>query len=202
MGRKVLLVLLVSGILLVVAAGAVFVISLCLRQEKPDVALPPSLDELADLYPGLAQALGDPELDTVYKEFLLVYEEEGEDAALEMARKRGILVTNEGQEYVRLTLILDTEDSASLQAQLEEIGVIVTSAFQDRVEVAVPLALIRQALASDDPGAVFSDLTEMEHVVAVRLPRPRVPDAMKVAVWCWISLSLPSSCSTFRATFS
>ncbi|MBN1975812.1 MAG: S8 family serine peptidase [Anaerolineae bacterium] len=180
MERKVLLVLFALGILLVAAAGAVFVISLCLRQEKPDVALPPSLDELADLYPDLAQALGDPELDTVYKEFLLVYEEEGEDAALEMARERGILVTNEGQEYVRLTLILDTEDSAALQAQLEEIGVIVTSAFQDQVDVAVPLALIQRALASDDPGAVFSDLAEMEHVIAVRLPRPRASDGSAI----------------------
>ncbi|MFL7793503.1 MAG: S8 family serine peptidase, partial [Anaerolineae bacterium] len=176
MGRKVLIALLVLGVLLVVAAGAVFVISLSLEREKPSVTLPPSLDDLADMYPSLSRALEDPELDTVYKEFLVVYEEEGEEAALDMARERGILVTNEGKEYVRLTLILDTEDNEPLQTQLEEIGVVVTSAFRDQIGVAVPLALVKQTLASDDPGAVFSDLTEMEHVIAVRLPRPWVPD--------------------------
>jgi subtilisin family serine protease len=180
MGRKVLIVLLVLGVLLVVAAGAVLVISFASRHEKPSVTLPPSLDELADAYPGLAQALEDPELDTVYKEFLVVYEEEGEEAALEMARERGILVTQGGQEYVRLTLVLDTEDNEPLQAQLEDIGVVVTSAFRDQIAVAVPLSLIKQTLASDDPGAIFSDLTEMEHVVAVRLPRPRVPDGSAI----------------------
>ncbi|MFN2270758.1 MAG: S8 family serine peptidase [Anaerolineae bacterium] len=180
MGRKVLLVSFVLGALLVVAASAVFVISLCLGPEKPSVALPPSLDELADAYPGLARALGDPELDTVYKEFLLVYEEEGEDAALKMARERGILVTNEGEEYVRLTLILDTEENEPLRAQLEEIGVIVTSAFRDQIDVAVPLALIRQTLTSDDPSAIFTELTEMEHVVAVRLPRSRATEGSAI----------------------
>jgi subtilisin family serine protease/RNA polymerase subunit RPABC4/transcription elongation factor Spt4 len=179
MGRKVLIVLLVLGILLIVAAGAVFAIFLVGR-EKPEIALPPSLDELAEAYPELAQILHDPELDTVYKEFLVVYEEEGEEVALEMARERGILVTREGKEYVRLTLVLDTEDNEPLKAQLEEIGVVVISAFRDQVEVAVPLALIRQALASDDPGAIFNHLTEMEHVVAVRLPKPRMPDGSAV----------------------
>jgi subtilisin family serine protease len=176
MERKILIALLVLGALLLVAAGVVFAISSSQKPAKPKIELPPSLDEAAEKYPELARLLRDSELDTVYKEFLMAYEEEGEEAALEMARERGILVENEGREYVRLTLILDTDSSESLKAQLEEVGVVVVSSFRDRVEVAVPLDLVRQELASDDPGAIFGKLAEMEHVISVRLPEPRLPD--------------------------
>ncbi len=176
MERKVLVAVLVLGVLLLVAAGIVFVLSSSQRFAKPEVELPPSLDEVAEQYPDLARLLQEPELDTVYKDFLVVYEEEGEEAALEMARERGILVENEGKEYVRLTLILDTDDNEPLKTQLEAVGVVVVSAFRDRVEVAVPLDLVRQELASDDPGAIFGKLAEIEHVISVRLPEPRFPD--------------------------
>jgi subtilisin family serine protease/predicted nucleic acid-binding Zn ribbon protein len=166
----------VLGALLLVAAGAVFALSSAQRPAKPEIELPPSLDAVAEQYPELARLLRDSELDTVYKEFLVAYEEEGEETALEMARERGIVVENAGKEYVRLTLILDTEDNEPLQAQLEAVGVTVISAFRDQVEVAVPLDLVRQELASDDPGAIFGELTGMEHVVAVRLPESRFSD--------------------------
>jgi subtilisin family serine protease len=176
MERKILIALLVLGVSLLAAAGIVFAISSSQRPAKPEIELPPSLDEAAEKYPELARLLQESELDTVYKEFLMVYEEEGEEVALQMARERGILIENEGKEYVRLTLILDTDDNEPLKAQLEEVGIVVVSAFRDRVEVAVPLDLVRQELASDDPGAIFGRLAEMEHVISVRLPEPRFPD--------------------------
>jgi subtilisin family serine protease len=176
MERKVLIALLVLGVLLLVVAGIVFAVSSSHGPVKPNIELPPSLDEAAEQYPELARLLQDSELDTVYKEFLMAYEEKGEEAALEMARERGILVENEGKEYVRLTLILDADENESLRTQLEEVGVVVVSAYRDQVEVAIPLDLVRQELSSDDPGAVFGRLTEMEHVISVRLPEHRVPD--------------------------
>ncbi len=178
MDRKpkiLLIVVLVLGVLLVAAAGIVYVVSRQ-SQKPPKVELPPSLDEVAEQYPELAKILENSKLDSVYKEFLVTYEDEGEDAALDMARERGVLVTNEGKEYVRLTLILDTEDNDPLQQELEDIGVVVVSAYRDQVEVAIPMELVRQELASDDPGAVFDKLTEMNHVVAVRLPERTVHD--------------------------
>ena len=181
MDRKpviLLVVLLVVGVLLIAAAGIVYFVPR--SQKPPDIKLPPSLDELAEEYPELTRILENSELDTVYKEFLVVYEDEGEEAALEMARERGILVMNDGKEYVRLTLILDTEDNEPLQAQLEEAGVVVNGAFRDQVEVAVPLDLVRQELASDDPGAIFHQLTVMDHVIAVQLPMRTVPDGSTI----------------------
>ncbi|MBN1812525.1 MAG: S8 family serine peptidase [Anaerolineae bacterium] len=178
MDRKpaiLLIVVLVLGVLLIAAAGIVYVVSRQ-SQKPPEVKLPPSLDEVAEQYPELAKILENSKLDSVYKEFLMVYEDEGEDAALEMARERGVLVTNEGKEYVRLTLVLDTEDNAPLQGELEDIGIVVVSAYRDQIEVAIPLDLVRQELASDDPGAIFDRLTEMNHVIAVRLSERKVPD--------------------------
>jgi subtilisin family serine protease len=171
-------ILLALGVLLLVAAGIVYYVYQ--SQRPPEIDLPPSLDELAEEYPELSQILENSELDTVYKEFLMVYEDEGEEAALEMARKRGVLVTNDGEEYVRLTLILDTEDNEPLQTQLEDAGVIVSGAFRDQIEVAIPLDLVRQELASDDPGAIFHELTEMDHVVAVRLPIRMTPEGSTI----------------------
>jgi subtilisin family serine protease len=178
MDRKptiLLIVVLVLGGLLIAAAGIVYVVSQQ-SQKPPQVELPPSLDEVAEQYPELADILDNSKLDSVYKEFLMAYEEDGEDGALEMARERGFLVTNEGKEYVRLTLILDTEDNAPLQGELEDIGIVVVGAYRDQIEVAIPLDMVRQELASDDPGAIFDQLTQMSRVVAVRLPERVVPD--------------------------
>jgi subtilisin family serine protease len=178
MDRKpivLLIVVLVLGALLIAAAGIVYFASRQ-GQKPPEIDLPPSLNEVAEQYPELADILENSKLDSVYKEFLMAYEEDGEEAALEMARERGVLVTNDGQEYVRLTLVLDTEDNDALQEELENIGVVVVSAYRDQVEVAIPLDLVRQQLASDDPGAIFDQLTGMNHVIAVRLPERTTPD--------------------------
>jgi subtilisin family serine protease len=182
MDRKpaiLLIVVLVLGVLLLAAAGIVYIVSQQ-SQKPPEVELPPSLDEVAEQYPELAKILENSKLDSVYKEFLMAYEEDGEDAALDMARERGVLVTNEGKEYVRLTLVLDTEDNAPLKTELEDIGIVVISAYRDQVEVAIPLDMVRQELASDDPGAIFDKLTQMEHVIAVRLPERTVHDGSAI----------------------
>ena len=132
---------------------------------------PPSIEDLVDEYPELAAILTDPELGTVYKEFLVAYQEGGIDAAAELAKERGILAPD--GSHLMVTLVLDTEDSTALVAQLTGVGVEVVSAYQDRVNIAVPVALIEQAMQSEDIGAVFGRLTELDHVVAVRLPSQR-----------------------------
>ena len=188
MNRRTVIYLLVAGAMLLLVAGILVIVysphSLTPPPATPtstfpplptlDITPPPSLADLAEQYPELAPILTDPELDSAYKEFLLAYEEGGEEAALELARKRGLL-TPEGD--IRVTLVLDTEDNAHLVAQLEAIGVTVVSAHGDRVNIAVPLELIETQLQADEPGAIFDQLTELVHVIAVRLPKRRVPDA-------------------------
>ena len=142
-----------------------------------ELSLPPSLSELAAQYPRLAPILADPELDTVYKELLMAYEEGGVEAVRALAEQRGLLTRD---DRVLITLVLDTTDNAALVQQLRANNIEVTSAYQDRVNVAIPLALIEEQLASDDPGEIFSRLTELEHVIAVRLPERRVPDGSTI----------------------
>ena len=137
----------------------------------PPVTPPPSLSELATQYPKYADVLSDPELDSVYKEFVLAYNEGGTDAAIALARRRGIL---NDKDQVVLTLELDTTDTADIQKQLEDRGLIITAASGKAIDVAIPLAAIQKALESDDPASVFTDLTALDHVVRVRLPLPPV----------------------------
>ncbi len=187
--RKILIVLLVVGAVLLLAGGGVY---LTLLRDHPaglmllrvrqapslQVTPPPSLAELAEQYPALAPILTDPELDSVYKKFLVAYREGGREAALGLAHERRLL-TPEGN--VAITLILDTEDNAPLVAQLEAIGVTIVSAYQDRVNVAVPLELIEAQLQAENPGAIFGQLTELEHVIGVQFPERRTRDGSIIA---------------------
>ena len=189
--RRTVVALLVVGAILLLAAGVLYLASSPGSLTTPpvtptptfpplptlDITPPPSLADLAEQYPELAPVLTDPELDSVYKEFLLAYQEGGEEAALELARQRGLL-TPEGD--VRVTLVLDTEDNAPLVAQLEAAGVSVVSAYRDRVNVAVPLELIEAQLQAEEPGAIFDQLTELEHVIGVRLPQQRIHDGSTI----------------------
>ncbi len=192
MNRKWLNILLVVGAVLVLASIILYIVlqstGVIGPQASPtptfpplpglDITPPPSLSDLAEQYPELADILNDPELDSVYKEFLVAYQEGGEEAALELAHQRGLLTPDDSS--IRVTLVLDTEDHAPLVAQLEAFGVEVVSAYRDRVNVAVPVELVEAQLEAEEPGAIFATLSELEHVIAVRLPEERFPDSSNI----------------------
>ncbi len=196
MNRKYATILLSIGAILLLASGGIYgwlnaqgnVPSILQPWPSPtptprpipslQITPPPSLEELAERYPQLATILQDNELDSVYKSFLVAYQEGGESAALELARKRGLLTPNEKE--VRVTLVLDIKDPTALIQQLETVGVTIASAHEDQINISVPLELIRQQLESDQPGAIFTQLTELEHVIAVRLPPNQLPDGSPI----------------------
>jgi subtilisin family serine protease len=191
MNRKRIVTLLVAGAVLLVVAGLLYVVLLprdlalpfgapeptASPPPVPEITPPSSLADLVEQYPDLAAILTDPELDTVYKEFLAAYQEGGEEAAMELARRRGLL-TPRGD--IRVGLVLDTDDNAPLVAELERVGVTVVSAYRDRINIAVPMALVEAQLQAEEPGAIFAQLTQLEHVVAVRLPEQREPSSSGV----------------------
>jgi len=174
--RKPLLALLIVGIVLLAAAGVLY-FTQSQSSQPPRITPPASLAELAEQYPKLAHVLNDPELGSVYKEFLVAYQEGGEEAAREMADKRGML-TPGGD--VAIALILDTEESDPLVAQLEAAGVAVVSAYRDRINVSVPMEMIEAELQANQPGATFAQLTELEHVIGVELPETRTPNGSNI----------------------
>jgi len=136
------------------------------------LAPPPALADLATQFPKLADVLNDPELNTVYKDFLVAYQQGGEQAAIDLARQRGILSP---QNEIRATLILDSNYTEALVQQLKAQGVIVETAYEKQVDIAVPLTVIKNAIEADQPEAVFKQLTELEHVIRVKAPQRNFP---------------------------
>jgi subtilisin family serine protease len=134
---------------------------------------PPDLKDLAQQFPRLEQILNNPELDSVYKDFLVAYESGGAEAAELLARQRGLLTPD---NQIRVTLVLDTEDSSALVAELTRLGVIVRGTYKDLIDVGIPLELVVQTAESDDPGRVFDQITQLEHVINLQLPAPGNPN--------------------------
>jgi hypothetical protein len=134
---------------------------------------PVSLIELATEYPELAEILGDPKLDSAYKDFLIAYQSGGSKTALELARQRGLLNANGD---LRLTLELDTEESGPLQRELEENGIHVTAVSGNLMDVAVPLGLLERLMAAGTADNLLVTITNLDHVVRIRLPQVDVHD--------------------------
>ena len=138
---------------------------------------PSSLTELIEDYPELSSILQDTALDSVYKEFLIVYQDQGEQAALDLARKRGLLGEN---DELRLTLELDTTETESLKEEFEARGIQVTASGGYQMDIAIPLELLQESLESERPGSLFLSITGIEHIVRVRTPMFGTQDAGNV----------------------
>ena len=126
--------ILIGLVALIVVAGALWVFG----PNAPSRAIPPTptlaappkvtftppldLSELAKQFPRLEKLLTNPALDSAYKDFLVAYESGGVEAAELLARQRGLLTAD---NQIRVTLVLDTQDSAALVTELEAIGVVV-----------------------------------------------------------------------------
>jgi subtilisin family serine protease len=144
----------------------------------PIIITPPaSLDELAQRYPQIANLLKDPALSSVFKDFMVAYEQGGITAAETLASERGLLSKN---RELRITLVLDSADSSSeVTAELEKFGIVIEGAYRDQIDIAVPLVIIEQFAQTDDPGKLFSQLSGMDHIVKLRMPMSnRTDDVM------------------------
>ena len=163
-----LVIAMVSGVLLWRSGGT--------GSTDPKFETPPSIQELAQQYPELADLLNDPTLSSVYKDFLLAYESGGVEAAQELAAQRGLL--NDRNE-IRITLVVDdAEYVPSLVEELQGVGITVEGSYKERINVGVPLALIEQLAEQQGTDALFEQLTQMEHIIRLELPAPRQSDAM------------------------
>jgi pSer/pThr/pTyr-binding forkhead associated (FHA) protein len=137
---------------------------------------PPSLQELAQQFPDLADLLNDPTLGSVYKEFIVTYERGGIEAAEELAARRGLL--NDRGE-IRITLVVDIADYIpTLVEELQGAGITVEGSYKERINIGVPLALIRQLAEQQGTDVLFGQLTQMEHIIRLELPAPRRSDVL------------------------
>jgi subtilisin family serine protease len=149
--------------------------------EIPKIVLNPP-ENLSDLagevsqdYPELVEMLNNPELGSVYKDFYITYQNGGQEAALNLARQRGLL--NDNNDVV-MTLVLDTaENTEPLITELEAEGVIVESSYQDRLNIVIPMELILKQVEVGKPDLIIERISNLEHVIQLRLPDKLVGDA-------------------------
>lgn len=189
MKRQHIIIIVAAAILLLMVGGGVLLYAVSegatipgLSQPTPtpglafdipqvEITPPPSLAEIAEEvreeYPELADLLENPELGTVYKDFYLAYQNGGEEAALGLARQRGLLNSN---DEIMMTLVLDTDDTAGLIAELEAEGVIVNGSYRNKINIAIPLDLIREQMEAEDPQLIVERISNLEHVIRLELP--------------------------------
>lgn len=165
--------------LLVAIAGGWYFLRLRSSGANQNLQSPPpaSLSELAAEYPELAKILQDEKLDSVYKEFMLVYQQGGGEAAYELAQKRGLL---NARGDLRLTLELDTEDTEPLARELEAKGFQVTAVSGNLMDIAIPIEMLAKAVEEDRPEELFEGITGLEHIVRIRLPVISIQDVGSV----------------------
>lgn len=143
------------------------------------VLTPPSslVDISAEIqadYPELARLLENPELASVYKDFYITYQSGGQEAAMAMARQRGLL--NENDDVV-MTLVLDSGDAGpALIAELEAEGVTVESSYQELINIIIPTGLILEQIEAREPDLILERIANLDHVIALRLPERLVPE--------------------------
>jgi len=171
-GRGLVLLAAGSALLILIAIIGVWLV-LSQPSASPEALKPPSLEELAQQFPEISHILLDDKLDSVYKQFMIAYQEGGPDAAYELAQKRGILSPN---DEVRMTLELDTTDTGQLVASLEEHGIVVTTVSGNLIDISIPVGILRASLESDQPGRMFMEISGLEHIMRIRLPVPAQND--------------------------
>lgn len=141
--------------------------------EIPKIKITPPADlstiaeEVRKEYPELADLLQNPELGSVYKDFYLAYQKGGEETALALARQRGIL--NE-QDQVAMTLVLDSEDTAPLIAELKAEGIIVQASYKNKINILIPIALIQEQIKQKEPDLILERISNFEHVIRLEVP--------------------------------
>lgn len=111
-------------------------------------------------------------LDTVFLDILDTYRSSGQDAAIQLARQRGVLTPD---NQVRMTLVLSTTDNSAIVAALTQYNIKVENAYENRVAIAVPFEVLTSFTSGPTPS--FTGLIgAANEIVAVEAPRPIITD--------------------------
>jgi subtilisin family serine protease len=134
------------------------------------VTPPASLDDIAAGlqadYPELAELLKDPKLGSVYKDFYLAYQKGGQEAAIALAKQRGIL---NNKNEIEMTLVLDTSEAAPLIKELEAEKVIIKGSYGNKINIAIPVALIEEQIKAKNPDLIVKRISNLNHVIRLEV---------------------------------
>ncbi|MGB0388943.1 MAG: S8 family serine peptidase, partial [Ardenticatenaceae bacterium] len=137
----------------------------------PDADLDVAIEEARDYLDR------NPKLTTALNQLLVVFEEEGKDAALALASEKE-MIDQEGYLLVILELDIDgdtPEEQNTIQAlvtELESKGVLVDGTLFNEVTVRVPVEKVIAQAETEGVESLLDGLSQLEHVQHVRLPAP------------------------------
>jgi len=129
-------------------------------QITPDASLVEKIEDFKTRNPALGSLLN---------ELIVKYEQEGQDATIAWMRERQII---DAQDNIPLTVILDTEDEAVIQAlsaKAEAYGCTVLGYLGNELEVLIPLALLQELQTPEAQQTLLDELANLEHVRNVKL---------------------------------
>ena len=96
-----------------------------------------------------------------------------EDGIRDLVRSRGLGDVYKRQDQVRITLVIDAAaNTPAVAAELQAMGIVIEGAYQDLIDIAVPMTLIEQFAQTTDAGQLFERLTQLDHILKLRLPLP------------------------------
>ena len=107
-------------------------------------------------------------VDVVFTQLQAIYQSQGADAAKQFARDQGLLTT---QDEIRMTLVLDTDDSAvseSTALATTRIGGRVISSAGDELEIVVPVQTLIDYTKTTNRQSLLTDLADFQHVKTVK----------------------------------
>ncbi|MBI3966737.1 MAG: S8 family serine peptidase [Chloroflexi bacterium] len=110
-------------------------------------------------------------VDTILLDLLVAYRTRGAAGAEEYARQIGLLTP---ADTVRITLVLDSEDTKPVEDKVSELGGTVTGAYQNLVDVEVPLNVVTERRVGDRD--FLQELAALRSVKEIQLARTVTPD--------------------------
>lgn len=129
-----------------------------------DGAPAPASSSTTPLVTGSPDSSTTAKVDGVYLQLFAIYQTAGLDAARLFARTQGLLTP---QDEVRVTLVLDTTDPATVQGTAIAVGRLggrVIATFDDQIELVVPLQTLAEYSKQSRTGNFFGDLAGFRHV--------------------------------------
>jgi hypothetical protein len=116
-------------------------------------------------------------VDEVFLRLLVIYQSQGLDAARQFARDQALMTP---KEDVRITLVLDSDDSAVVDGTALAVGRMggqVTATFGNQIEIIVPVQTAMEYGKTANRQSFFADLADFSHVRDIR----RTPLAQPMA---------------------
>ncbi|MCU0656376.1 MAG: S8 family serine peptidase [Polyangiaceae bacterium] len=133
-------------------------------------SIAPALEELGSKHPQLKKLAEDPKVGSVIKEFAEAYSSGGIEKAKTFARERGFM---NGADDITLTVLTENDETAELEASLQELKAQIVGRGDSQIDVQVPWSVVEEeARSGRPPEQLIEKVANLKNVRGV-LPMER-----------------------------